>query len=99
MKATAGIPGRKTTTAQSTPTWQAGIVAKAIRRPIAPRSKKMPNKGDSNGPADGETPESAAQYIAALAGELAKIARRNGLDTLSEILEMARLEADQTTKQ
>ena len=99
MKATAGIPGRKTTTAQSTPTWQAGIVAKAIRGPIAPRSKKMPNKGDSNGPADGETPESAAHYIAALAGELAKIARRNGLDTLSEILEMARLEADQTTKQ
>src|SRR5580704_16805185 len=62
MKATAGIPGRKTTTAQSTPTWQAGIVAKAIRRSIAPRSKKMPNKGDSNGPADGETPESAVHY-------------------------------------
>jgi hypothetical protein len=59
----------------------------------------MPNKDDSNGPADGETPESAAHYIAALSGELAKIARRNGLDTLSEILEMARLEADQTTKQ
>jgi hypothetical protein len=59
----------------------------------------MPNKDDSNGPADGETPESAAHYIAALSAELAKIARRNGLDTLSEILEMARLEADQTTKQ
>src|ERR1700733_8293122 len=99
MKATAGIPGRKTTTAQSTPTWQEGIAAKAIRRTIAPRSKKMPNNDVSNGPADGETPESAAHYIAALAGELAKIARRNGLDTLSEILEMARLEADQTTKQ
>jgi hypothetical protein len=53
----------------------------------------MPNKDDSNGPADAETPESVAHYIAALTGELAKIARRNGLDTLSEILEMARLEA------
>jgi hypothetical protein len=62
------------------------------------RDHKMPNKDDSNGPADGETPESAAHYIAALTGELAKIARRNGLDTLSQILEMAHLEADQSAK-
>ena len=46
-----------------------------------------------------ETPESAAHYIATLAGELAEIARRNGLDTLSAILEMARLEADQVAEQ
>ncbi len=59
----------------------------------------MPNKDDSNGPADGETPESAAHYIAAVTGELAVIARRNGLDTLSQLLEMARLEADQSSKQ
>jgi hypothetical protein len=58
----------------------------------------MPNKDDSNGPPDGETPESVAHYIAAITGELAKIARRNGLDTLGEILEMARLEADQSAK-
>jgi hypothetical protein len=58
----------------------------------------MPNKNDSNGPADGETPESAAHYIAAITGELAKIAKRNGLETLSQILEMARLEADQSAK-
>ena len=39
-----------------------------------------------------------AQYIASLTQELAQIARRNGLDTLSHILEMARLEADQLIK-
>jgi hypothetical protein len=59
----------------------------------------MPNKDDSDGPADAETPESAAHYIASITGELAKIARRNGLDMLSEILEIARLEADQSSKQ
>jgi hypothetical protein len=58
----------------------------------------MPNKNDSNGPTDGETPESAAHYIAAVTGELAKIARRNGLETLTLLLEMARLEADQAAK-
>jgi len=45
-------------------------------------------------PASEETPDQAAQ----LTQELAQIARRNGLDTLSHILEMARLEADQLIK-
>jgi hypothetical protein len=45
-----------------------------------------------------ETPDQAAQNIASLTQELAQIARRNGLDTLSHILEMARLEADQLSK-
>jgi len=36
----------------------------------------------------------AAKYIASLAEELAELARRNGLETLSYILEMARIEAD-----
>jgi hypothetical protein len=58
----------------------------------------MPHRDDTNGPDGGETPDSAAHYIAALAGELAKIAKRNGLDTLSTLLEMVRLEADQTAK-
>ena len=49
-------------------------------------------------PSSEETPEQAAQYIASLAQELAVIARRNGLETLSDILEMARLEADQLIK-
>jgi hypothetical protein len=54
----------------------------------------MPNGDDTHGPNGSETPESAAHYIATLAGELAEIARRNGLDTLSAILEMAELEAN-----
>jgi hypothetical protein len=54
----------------------------------------MPHGDDTAGPDGSENPESAAHYIAALAAELAEIARRNGLDTLSAILEMARLEAD-----
>jgi glutamate synthase domain-containing protein 2 len=51
-----------------------------------------------DGPASEEAPDQAAQYIASLTQELAEIARRNGLDTLSHILEMARLEADQLIK-
>jgi hypothetical protein len=58
----------------------------------------MPNGDDTNGPNGSETPQSAAHYIAAIAGELAKIASRNGLDALSAILEMARLEADEMAK-
>jgi len=59
----------------------------------------MPDRDDSNGSNGHETPDSAAQYIATLTQELALIARRNGLDTLSYILEMARIEADQVTKE
>ncbi len=55
----------------------------------------MPNRDDINGPNGHETPDSAAHYIATLTEELARIARRNGLDTLGYLLEMARLEADQ----
>jgi len=49
-------------------------------------------------PASEETPDQAAQYITSLTQELAEIARRNRLNTLSHILEMARLEADQLIK-
>jgi hypothetical protein len=52
-----------------------------------------------NGPNGHETPDSAAEYIATLTRELAQIARRNGLDALGYILEMARLEADQVAKE
>jgi hypothetical protein len=45
-----------------------------------------------------ETPDSAAHYIASMTGELAKMARRNGLDALGYILEMARIEADEIAK-
>lgn len=52
-----------------------------------------------------ETPEqkgaaearlAAADYIADLSGSLASLARLHGLETLSYMLEMARLEAQQT---
>ncbi|MFZ0610229.1 MAG: hypothetical protein WBD53_10040 [Xanthobacteraceae bacterium] len=59
----------------------------------------MSNQKDGNGGNGGETPDNAAQYIAALSRELALMARRNGLDTLSYILEMAQIEADQIAKE
>ena len=45
-----------------------------------------------------QSPTDAAVYIATLAEELAQIARHHGLESLSYILEMARLEADQIVK-
>ena len=48
---------------------------------------------------EGEEPlDSTARYIASIADELALLARRDGLDTLSYLLEMARLEADHAAK-
>jgi len=49
-------------------------------------------------PASEETPEEAAQYIATLSKELAALARRRGLETLSQILDMAGMEAEQIAK-
>ena len=46
----------------------------------------------------GPTPDSTAHYIASLAHELAQLAKQQGLESLSYILEMARLEADQVAK-
>jgi hypothetical protein len=57
----------------------------------------MDDKEDHNAPGTDETPDSATQYIPSLADELAKLAKRNGLDTVSYLLEMARLAADQNT--
>jgi NTP pyrophosphatase (non-canonical NTP hydrolase) len=57
--------------------------------------KKMADKDDRDSDKGEETPDSAARYIASLTEELAEIARRHGLETLSYILEMARIEADQ----
>jgi hypothetical protein len=45
-----------------------------------------------------ETPGTAALYIGSLAHELSQLARRHGLESLSYILEMARLEAEQVAK-
>lgn len=47
------------------------------------------------GPADRQA---AAAYIATLSAELAMIARRFGLDALGYILEMARIEAEDTAR-
>jgi hypothetical protein len=58
----------------------------------------MPDRDDSDRANGKETADSVATYIASMSDELAKLARRNGLDTLSYILEMARLEADQIAK-
>ena len=41
---------------------------------------------------------SAALYIGVLTGELRELARANGLDALSYLLDMARLEADEVLK-
>ena len=59
------------------------------------KDHNMDDDDDGAGLIGQETPDSAAHYIAAMAGELAKMARRNGLDALGYILEMARIEADQ----
>ena len=50
--------------------------------------------GSSDGGGEGGDPRAAAAYVAALAGDLSQIARRNGLDMLSYLLDMARLEAE-----
>lgn len=43
-------------------------------------------------------PTAAAAYIADLSSDLALIARRNGLEALSFILDMARLEAEAASR-
>jgi hypothetical protein len=49
--------------------------------------------GEIEGP-----PAATAQYVASVTAELAKLARRNGLETLGYILDMAKLEADQISE-
>lgn len=46
---------------------------------------------------DSDTAQAAA-YVAELAGDLATIARRHGLDALGYILDMAKLEAETATR-
>jgi len=45
-----------------------------------------------------QSPRAAALYIGRMSAELAHLARRHHLEPLAYILEMARLEADQTGK-
>jgi hypothetical protein len=44
-----------------------------------------------------ESQAEAAAYVAELTADLARIARRHGMDTLGYILDMARLEAQSAT--
>ena len=55
--------------------------------------RAMRNRHNDNVPEDRQA---AAVYIADLAADLARIARRQGLDTLGYLLDMARLEARNT---
>jgi len=47
---------------------------------------------------NGPEPPSAAQYIGAVANELAQLAKSHNFDTLAYLLDMAGLEADQVAK-
>jgi hypothetical protein len=58
----------------------------------------MHDPEDGRGPKGEETPDAAARYIASLVDELSQLAKRNGLEALSYILDMARLEATQVSK-
>ncbi len=55
--------------------------------PALPAEEQQPND-----------PESTATYVAELSGSLAYMARSQGLDTLGYILEMAKLEAENTLR-
>jgi hypothetical protein len=58
----------------------------------------VPDAEQANCQNEPVTPASVAVYIAALTAELGQLARANGLDTLGYLLDMARLEADETVK-
>ena len=47
---------------------------------------------------DNRDPAAAADYVAAMSATLALLARRNGLETLGYLLDMARLEAENLTR-
>lgn len=51
--------------------------------------------GDADRP---QSPRAVALYIGRMSAELARLAQRHQLESLAYILEMARLEADQTGK-
>ncbi len=57
----------------------------------------MPDDHANDGPNGEGTPESIAHYIGSMAEELSQLASQHGLETLSHLLEMVRLEADQIT--
>jgi len=56
-----------------------------------------PGKSVESEPEEGEKAATAA-YVAALTADLAALARKQKLDTLGYLLDMARLEADDTAR-
>ena len=52
----------------------------------------------SNVTDEGDQKTQTAAYIASLTGELALMARQSGLSTLGYLLDMAKLEAEQTAR-
>jgi hypothetical protein len=53
---------------------------------------------DQSAPNDNATRVAVASYVATLSADLSVMARRNGLDALGHILEMARLEAESAAR-
>lgn len=53
---------------------------------------------DQSAKAQPDNPAAVANYVAAMSGDLAVMARRHGLQTLGYLLEMARLEAENLTR-
>jgi hypothetical protein len=47
---------------------------------------------------EGNTPSDVASYIAELCGDLSGLARRQGLDVLAYMLDMAKLEAQNSMR-
>jgi hypothetical protein len=60
------------------------------------KARRMMDEQGHMDPSDMEGRAAAASYIADLTSNLAEIARTHGLETLSYVLEMARLEAEST---
>ena len=53
---------------------------------------------DHSGNEAGQSRADAADYVAELTSELAKVARRHRLDTLGYLLDMARMEAESVAR-
>lgn len=70
-------------------------------RKAGPIGREMANQqnAEKSDKIDGANERAAAAaYIAELSANLASIARQHGLDTLSYVLDMARLEAEQAVR-
>lgn len=57
------------------------------------------NRGSSRDPPRDGGPGEAADYVAAVVVDLAVIAQRHGLETLSFLLDMAKMEAEEIARQ